>query len=45
MKVMPKLPGSDQTQIQEKFKEHELRLSVMEAHLKDFDTKFLQKDN
>jgi len=41
MSVIPKFPSSDQAQITDKFKEHELRLSIMESKLKEFDTKFL----
>jgi hypothetical protein len=42
---MPKYPSQDHAQVLEKFKEHELRLSVMETKLKEIDTKFLQQDN
>ena len=45
IKVIPKYPSQDHAQILEKFKEHELRLSVMETKLKDIDTRFLQQDN
>ena len=45
MSVIPKFPSSDQGQITDKFKEHELRLSIMESKLKEFDTRFLQNDN
>lgn len=41
MSVLPKFPSSDLGQVQDKFKEHELRLSLMESKLKEFDTKFL----